>query len=103
MDAGVSFFTYWYYHLPNYALAVLLYACIGRFILGLFAPANWDNFIWKGFIAVSEPAIKATRFVTPDAVPPPVLIIFAMIWLVALRILFFFEMARWGLAPRLMG
>lgn len=101
MDAPVAFLQYWYYHLPNYALAVLMYACIGRFLLGLFVDPNWRNFIWRGFVVVSDFAVKPVRAVTPHVVPIQVVVIFAILWLLALRIFFFFEMARWGLAPRL--
>lgn len=103
MDAATSFFVYWYYHIPNYVLAVLMYAAIGRFALSLFVPENWSNYIWRGFVAVSDPAVKVARVITPDAVPAPLLLIFTILWLIALRILFFFEMARWGLAPRVFG
>jgi hypothetical protein len=100
LDAATSFFQSWYYHLPNYALAVLMYAAIGRFFLSLFVDPNWNNFIWRGFVAVSDPAVKLVRAITPDAVPPPVIIIFTVLWLIAARVLLFFEFARWGLAPR---
>jgi uncharacterized protein YggT (Ycf19 family) len=100
LDAASSFFQYWYYHLPNYALALMMYACIGRFVLGLFVPPNWQNYIWRGFVWVSDPAVRSVRAITPHAVPLPVVVFFAILWLLALRVLFFFEMARWGLAPR---
>lgn len=103
MDAATSFFQHWYFHLPNYALAVLLYATLGRFLLGLFVPENWDNFIWKGFVAVSNPAVKVVRVVTPNAVPTPVVLVFTMLWLMVARMVLFFEFARWGLAPRIAG
>lgn len=103
MDAAASFFQYWYYHLPNYALALMMYACIGRFLLGLFVPPTWDNYIWKGFVWASDPAVKPARYLTPSAVPDPVVVLFTILWLLAARILFFFEMARWGLAPRVFG
>jgi hypothetical protein len=103
VNAAQSFFAQWYYHLPNYVLAVLMYATIGRFLLGLFVPENWSNYIWKGFVFVSDPAVRAVRLITPDAVPQPLLLVFTIIWLIAFRVFFFFEMARWGLAPRIGG
>jgi YggT family protein len=103
VDAGASFFQHWWFHLPNYALAVLMYACVGRFLLGLFVDPAWNNFIWKGFVRVSDVAVRPVRAVTPAAVPLQVVVAFTFLWLLAARILFFFEMARWGLAPRLTG
>lgn len=103
MDAAASFFQHWYFHVPNYVLAVLMYACVGRFLLGLFVDPNWNNFIWKGFVYVSDMAVRPVRAITPDAVPLQLVIGFAILWLIAARILFFFEMARWGLAPRIIA
>lgn len=103
MDAATSFFQHWYYHVPNYILAILLYACIGRFILSLFAPAGWDHFIWKGFVRVSDPAVKTAAYLAPAAVPPPVTVVFAILWLIALRVFLFIEFTRWGLAPAITG
>jgi hypothetical protein len=103
LDAAASFFQHWYYHVPNYVLAVIMYACLGRFLLGLFVPATWDNYIWRGFVWTSDLAVRPVSAITPAAVPPPVVILFAVLWLLAIRVLLFFEMARWGLAPRLGG
>jgi hypothetical protein len=103
LDAAANFFQYWYYHLPNYGLAVLMYACVGRFLLGLVAKPGWDNFIWKGFVMVSDVAVKPVAAITPNVVPPPVLVLFAILWLTIARVALFFEMARWGLAPRIGG
>lgn len=103
MDAAASFFQHWYYHVPNYVLAVIMYACLGRFLLGLFVPATWDNYIWRGFVWTSDLAVRPVSAITPSAVPAPLVILFTVLWLLAIRILLFFEMARWGLAPRLGG
>lgn len=103
MDAASSFFQHWYYHVPNYVLALLMYACLGRFLLGLFVPATWNNYIWRGFVWTSDLAVRPVSVITPAAVPTPVVVLFAVLWLLAIRVLLFFEMARWGLAPRLGG
>lgn len=103
MDAASSFFQHWYYHVPNYVLAVIMYACLGRLLLGLFVPAKWDNYIWRGFVWTSDLAVRPVSAITPAAVPAPVVVLFAVLWLLAIRVLLFFEMARWGLAPRLGG
>ncbi len=76
---------YWYFHLPNYALAAIMYSLLGRLILSFFFPPGAENYIWKAFVAVTQPAIRAAGFIAPKAVPLPVLIIFAFIWVAALR------------------
>ena len=32
--------TYWYFHLPNFILAALMYTMLGRFLLGLIVDAD---------------------------------------------------------------
>lgn len=103
MDAAPSFLQYWWFHLPNYALALMQYAAIGRFLLGLFMGDDWSNYIFRGFKAVSEPAVAVVRAITPKAVPVPLLIVFTIFWLQAVRILFFLTLATYGLTPKVGG
>ena len=35
MDTATSLATYWYFHLPNFILAALMYTLLGRVLLGL--------------------------------------------------------------------
>ena len=37
--------SYWYFQVPNFVLAALVYTLLGRFVLGFFVPADWDNYI----------------------------------------------------------
>lgn len=78
---------YWYYHLPNYLLAVLIWTLLGRFLLGLFVPEDWDNYIWRFFRAVTDPVLRATRAITPSFMVEGLLPLVAVFWLVVLRIL----------------
>jgi hypothetical protein len=100
MSLGQSFVQYWYFHVPNYLLAVMLYATIGRFLLGLMVDENWSNYIWRGFKAVSQPAVWLARRLTPEAVPLPLVLVFTMIWLMAARVALFIGFASIGLLPR---
>jgi hypothetical protein len=93
-------FQFWYFHLPNYVLAAIMYSLLGRLILSFFFPPQSDNYIWKAFIAVTQPAVRAVGFVTPKAVPLPVLIIFAFIWILVIRFAFLTSLMGAGLAPR---
>ena len=65
-----GFWSYWYFHLPNFVLAAVMYTVIGRLVLGFFVPENWDNFIWRGFRFVTDPAVRAVRYVTPACAGP---------------------------------
>ncbi|MEJ8570990.1 hypothetical protein [Microbaculum marinum] len=74
--------------LPNYLLAALMYTLLGRFILTfVFAPES-RNYIFRAFVRLTDPVLALVRLVTPAAVPHLVLLVFAAIWMLVLRILF---------------
>ena len=62
-----SVLTYWYYYLPDYALAVLMYTVLGRAVLSLFLDADSQNYIWRFFCNLTDPVISAAGVVTPAA------------------------------------
>lgn len=78
---------YWYFHLPNYVLAALIWTLVGRFLLGLFVPPDWDNYIWRFFRAVTDPVLRLTRAITPSFMVEAFLPLVAVFWLVLARIL----------------
>lgn len=98
-DAAIPFLSQWYFHLPNYVLAALMYTLIGRFVLGSFVASDWNNYIWRGFVAISEPVVRVVRAITPLAIATPLVVLFGALWLMALRVVFFLVMVRLGLAP----
>ena len=63
------FLEYWYYNIPNYILAALIYTVLGRALLGMFVPDQWDNYIWKAFRNITNPVMYAAHLITPSAVP----------------------------------
>jgi len=46
---GTSILTYWYYHVPNFVLAALMYTLLGRVLLSLFVEPDSSNYIWRFF------------------------------------------------------
>ena len=96
-----DFWAYWYFHIPNFILAALLYTLLGRLILGLFAPRpDWDNYIWRFFRRVTDPVLAVVGFVTPAIIPQVVVIIFAALWIMALRVAYLVALMNLGLAPQ---
>lgn len=75
----------WYFQLPNYLLAAVMYSFVGRFILSLFLPADSKNYIFRAFVRITDPMLWPVRFVTPAAVPHMILLIFAALWTLVLR------------------
>ena len=93
------FWEAWYFHLPNYLLAAIMYTLVGRFLLGLLVPQGWDNYIWKNFCRLTDWAIATTAFITPRVVPDPVLLLLAAYWFFLLRGFFWVGMVAAGWAP----
>ena len=81
-----SVLAYWYFHLPNFVLAALMYTLLGRAILGLFVDADSPNYIWRFFCRITDPVVAAVSVVTPKAVAPVVLWLFGFVWLFWLRV-----------------
>ena len=100
MTAG-SFLTYWYFHLPNFVLAALMYTMLGRVLLGLFVDADSPNYIWRFFCRITDPALAVIALVTPKATQPVVLWLFGFVWMFWLRVLMLYLFLFLGLAPRI--
>jgi len=92
-------FAYWYYHLPNFVLAALMYTLLGRFILTFFVPPGSTNYIYRAFTRLTDPVLAVVRPVTPLAVPPLVLVVFAAVWLFVARLVLLIVLHGAGWAP----
>jgi uncharacterized protein YggT (Ycf19 family) len=91
---------YWYFHLPNFVLAAVMYTALGRLLLSFFAPPEWKNYIWRAFVRITEPVVRVVRYITPVGVPELVILIFTVLWLMVARIAFFLFMGSMGLLPK---
>jgi len=98
---GGSVFSYWYYHLPNFVLAALMYTLLGRVLLSLFVEPDSENYIWRFFCRVTDPFVHATALVTPKAAAPIVVWLFGFVWLFWLRVFLLYVFALAGATPRM--
>ncbi len=94
-----GFWSYWYFHIPNFVLAALVYTLIGRFALSFFVPENWDNYIWRAFRRLTDPVVSVVALGTPAIVPHRVILLFAALWLTLARVVFALALASAGLLP----
>ncbi|MBL9036825.1 MAG: YggT family protein [Rhodospirillaceae bacterium] len=93
--------SYWYFHLPNYLLAVLGYTLIARFLLGFFVAPDWDNYIWRFFRRLTDPCLLAAGYITPRQLSGVVLPVIAAFWTFLIRFLWFLVLSQAGLMPTL--
>ena len=94
-----SLITYWYFHLPNFVLAVLMYTMLARAVLGLMVSPDSPNYIWRFFCQITDPFVRVVAAVTPKACPPVIIWLFAVVWLFWLRLILFIVFNLLGLAP----
>jgi hypothetical protein len=103
LDTATSIASYWYFHLPNFILAALMYTMLGRVLLGLMVDADSPNYIWRFFCRVTDPVVAVVALVTPKITAPVLLWLFGFVWLFWLRVGFHYTLLLLNLAPRVGG
>lgn len=93
------FFAYPLYGIGNFLLAVLMWTMAGRFLLGLFVPVDWDNYIWRFFRRLTDPVLDLVRRVTPSFMVEGLLPLVAIWWLIVARLGWWWLLRSAGLAP----
>lgn len=99
MTPNDTFFTHWYFHLPNLILAALAYSLIGRYVLELVFAKKPDAVIVNVFRQVTDPVVKAVRFLTPAIVPNGLVIVFSIVWLTVARMFLYLTIIAAGVKP----
>ena len=100
MDTTIPILSYWYYHLPNFILAALMYTLLGRVLLSLFLDPGSTNYIWRFFCRVTDPVVGVVARVTPKAAAPVVVWLFGVVWLFWLRVGLLYAFIILGIGPR---
>lgn len=103
MDIATSFASYWYFHIPNFILAALMYTMLGRVLLSLMVDPDSPNYIWRFFCRITDPVIAAVAIVTPKVTVPVVRWLFGFVWLFWIRVGFHYTLLVLNLAPRAAG
>jgi hypothetical protein len=98
-----SLATYWYFHLPNFILAALMYTMLGRVLLGLMVDADSPNYIWRFFCRITDPVVAVVALVTPKTAAPAIHWLFGFVWLFWLRVLLHYTLLLLNLVPRYGG
>ncbi len=100
MSDSSFFLSYLPFWIVNYGLAIVLWSCIGRFLLAFFVPSMQPtNYIWRCFVMLTEWAVRATAAITPGFVRPFLLPPIAAFWIYHLRVASSLVMWQAGLVP----
>jgi YggT family protein len=100
VNVSATLFSHWYFHLPNFILAALMYTLLGRVLMGLFLDPQSSNYIWRFFCLITDPVVAAVALVTPKAVAPVIVWLFAVVWLFWLRVGLLYVFLWLGAVPR---
>ena len=77
----------WYVEGPSLVLALLIYLLIARLVLDLAFGILGDNVVFRALRSITEPVVFLTGSITPRIVPGPFVTGFAIVWLLAGRVL----------------
>jgi hypothetical protein len=97
--AGNPFWTYWYFHIPNYLAAVVMYTLLGRFLLSFVYPPDASNYIWRFFRRITDWAVAIFGFISPRYIHPLLLPLTAAFWVFILRHAYFVLLLWMGSTP----
>lgn len=103
MSAEGIWWPYWYFHFPNYVLALLFWTLIGRFLFELFLPPDSPNYIFRWFRRLTDWLMRPVAFITPAIVPRLALSPIAAFWIAIARVVFFVALFAAGHVPRVPG
>lgn len=103
MGSQDIWWSYWYFHLPNYFLSLVFYCLFGRLALSFFLPPDSRNYIYRSFRWLTEWIVRPVAYVTPAAIPSVFVPAAAAFWIVVLRVVIFMVFYQLGLTPRAKG
>lgn len=103
MSPSESLIQHWYFHLPNLAMAALMYTIAGYFLLALFFRSRPDAVILRAFSSIATPVLRLVRMVTPAIVPDGLVAVFALVWLLGLRAFWFVTCVAMGMRAQIGG
>jgi hypothetical protein len=82
---SASFLSYWYLQLPSLLLAVFIYLLLVRLVVE--PVLRTDSAVVRVLAAMTNPVVKTVRAITPRVVPSALVVVFAIMWLLSLRVL----------------
>jgi YggT family protein len=97
---GTSFLNAWYFQVPNFIIAAVMYTLLGRALLALILQPDSGNYIWRFFCRITDPVVWAVALVTPKAAAPVVVWLFGVVWLFWLRVGLLYLFLVMGAVPR---
>lgn len=95
------FWNYLPFWFVAYALAIIGWTAIGRFLMTAFLPPDSPNYIMRWFVRLTAWPVAATAWITPRFVLPRFLPLITAFWCFLLRYIAYAVFFRLGMAPGL--
>ena len=96
MTPRPGFLAHWYYHVPDLILTALIWLLVAHLVLSLALGPGHGNPILRLLRTVTGPVVKAVGAITPRLVPASLVVVFAVAWLLAVRIALFVGVSATG-------
>jgi hypothetical protein len=61
-----------------------------------------DRVLMRAFATVTDPVLRTVAAITPRIVPPGLVMVFALVWLLLLRMVLFVTAVAFGMRPQVM-
>jgi hypothetical protein len=100
MGGPLPIWSFWYFQLPNFILAAVMYTLLGRVLLGLIVAPDSSNYVWRFFCRITDPFIALISPLTPKAAAPVVVWLLGVVWLFWLRVGLLYLFLLLGAVPR---
>ena len=92
---------FWYYYLVYYFVYWLVALLLARFVMSLLVRPDSLNVVWRVLVIVTEPPMRMTAPLTPDALSGIARPMVTTFWLVVLVLAYWLLLRQFGLAPSL--
>jgi hypothetical protein len=97
MGQSATFLAHWYYHLPDQIVAALIYLLIIRLVLVLAGHADDSAGRPVRLLnRITGPVLAGVAAITPRTVPAALVIAFAVVWLMTVRLALFVAVTARG-------
>jgi hypothetical protein len=97
MTPSASYLAHWYYHVPDVILVMLIYLLVARLVLGVMPGASGGGLILRALDRITDPVLAGVGAITPRIVPPPLVVLCAVAWLMAVRLALFIAVTARGI------
>jgi len=96
MTPRANFIAHWYYHIPDLILLALICLLIARLLLMVIRLEESGAFPVRILNGITRPVLGVVGAITPRVMPPAFVIVFAVVWLITLRLALFIAVTARG-------